>query len=251
MPDIPLLLLLAISTGVFLGGLSKGTIGLGFPMVAVPAVALLVDPKAAVVIVSVPNLLINLVYIVQQGKPPPGWTVILPLLVAGVVGCTIGILALRQIDIQLLNVLLGGMVLLYVVLAIWQINLVIPHRWRAGAGVLAGGVSGFLQGTTGAAGTPLTIYLRGIEVDKVSFVYLITIAFTLLNAVQLVGYQAAGLYREETMGLALALTIPAVIGLFAGIHIQRRVNQVIFNRIVLVALVILGANLLLRGLGVL
>jgi hypothetical protein len=39
--------------------------------------------------------------------------------------------------------------------------------------------------------------------------------------------------------------------LFGGIAIQRRIDQVLFNRVVLVALAVLGLNLLLRGLRIL
>ncbi|HET9753169.1 MAG TPA: TSUP family transporter, partial [Myxococcales bacterium] len=51
-----------------IGGLAHGTMGLGFPIIATPLVALLLDVKTAVLVTVIPNIAINLISIARGGR---------------------------------------------------------------------------------------------------------------------------------------------------------------------------------------
>lgn len=61
-------LLLAAGSVVLLAGFVHGTIGLGFPMIATPLLALLTDVETAILITLIPTTLINIISIIPAGN---------------------------------------------------------------------------------------------------------------------------------------------------------------------------------------
>src|SRR2546428_5956644 len=53
---------------IVLAGLAHGTLGFGFPIIATPLVALLVDVKTAVLVTVLPNIAVNIVSILRGGN---------------------------------------------------------------------------------------------------------------------------------------------------------------------------------------
>jgi hypothetical protein len=65
-PGFPPPTLIIVAFIIFAAALVKGVAGMGFPLIAVPLVANVAGPHAAVVIVAVPTVLSN-AYMVLQG----------------------------------------------------------------------------------------------------------------------------------------------------------------------------------------
>jgi hypothetical protein len=63
----------AIVAVAVIGGLAHGTMGLGFPLIATPLVALLLDVKTAVLVTVIPNIAVNLLSILRGGGGAGAW----------------------------------------------------------------------------------------------------------------------------------------------------------------------------------
>jgi uncharacterized membrane protein YfcA len=125
----------------------------------------------------------------------------------------------------------------------------IPARWEGPLGALAGLVAGTLNGVTNAAAPPLVMYFQGIRMDKQEFVRSISLVFVTVKVAQLA---ATGWYGLLTWPLLLASVGLTVVGLLAfglGLRLQDRLPEKTFRRLVLWFLVVIGAWLVVRGLG--
>jgi len=175
-------LIAGCALGLFGGGLVKGAIGIGLPLVAAPALATLLGVKQAVAVLSLPVLIAN----VWQAWYGGHYAVVLrrfwPLVIAMAIGIAASTRLLATLDANLLFLLLGAVVIAYpftVLMRRFELHLdAKDERW---ASPLAGVIAGMLSGISYFFGPPLAIYFSALELDKDLFVA--AIAFATILAV--------------------------------------------------------------------
>lgn len=234
----------------FLAACTKGILGFGVNIVSVPIMSLLVGPKAAVAIVSLPSFLNNIVVVVQR-REEDGMSLfkrIISLLVFGAIGITAGSILLVALDTSVISVILGALTVAFVltdkIRANWRVQ---PEHEKVFA-PLAGLGAGLLGGISGVSAPLLVTYLFSLKLDKRQFVFTISIIFILFNGAQALNYWALGLYTPQIALFGLSYIIPIVIGTVVGTKLQDKVSQSLFNRLVLIALLLVGLDLIRRGL---
>lgn len=233
---------------VALGALTKGATGLGFGLITVPIVALFVEPRTAVILISVPNMMINLIVLARGGVPLAEVKRVWPLTVPGIIGVVVGANLLAVLDTSVLSLLLGCVSVGFAVLGWLDFRPRLPRRGEKFVGPAVGLLSGLLHGSTGASGPPLAIYLYSLGVAKRYFVYLITAVFLVFSGVQMLTFVSLRLYEGDNLVRAVLLLTPTLVGLLLGLVIQDRLNQRAFNRLMLAIVAFNGAILVLRGL---
>src|SRR2546426_1270859 len=127
---------------VFVAGTVKGTAGLGFPTLATPLLSLAVDVKTAVVLLILPNIVMDGVQFARRGAPTETIRRLLPLLIGGAIGTVIGTRLLIVLPARAVLLLLGGFVLAFVALNATRFSPRLPPAWEPWAGPLAGFVAG-------------------------------------------------------------------------------------------------------------
>ena len=105
-----------------------------------------------------------------------------------------------------------------------------------------------LGGVSGVSAPILVTYLLSLRLDKRQFVYTISMIFILFNGGQALNYWAFGLYTPETALYGLSYLVPIMLGTVVGTRLQDKVSQSLFNRLVLIALFLVGLDLIRRGL---
>ena len=237
-----------VASGLLIAAFVKGTTGLGFPMIATPTVALLLDIRTAVTILIIPNLAMDIAQVFRGGFPYPmlrrfGWFLLLT-----VVGVFLGTKVLVTLPLWVLNLCLGVMVLLFVVSTWLRFEFTISSQAERILSPPAGLISGFLNGMTNAAGPALAIYLYGLKLQKKEFIKSIATIFVITKASQLVAVSTWNLLNWATLSLSVSVTLFVLLGFYAGLKIQDRVNQQTFNRALLVLLFAIGMILIARAL---
>ncbi|HET8562842.1 MAG TPA: sulfite exporter TauE/SafE family protein [Candidatus Binatia bacterium] len=237
-----------VAAALLIAAFVKGTTGLGFPMIATPTVALLLDIRTAVTILIIPNLVMDIAQVFRGGFPYPmlrrfGW-----FLVLTVGGVFLGTKVLVTLPLWVLNLCLGVMVLLFVVSTWLRLEFTIPPQAERILSPPAGLISGFLNGMTNAAGPALAIYLYGLKLQKKDFIKSIATIFVITKTSQLVAVSTWNLLNWVTLSLSLGVTLFVLFGFYAGLKIQDRVNQQTFNQVLLVLLFAIGIILIGRAL---
>ena len=92
----------------------KGATGMGFPVIATPTLALLLDIRIAVTILIIPNLVMDAAQVTRGGFPFAVFRRFSGLVSLAVIGVFLGTKILVTLPLWVLNSCLGIMVLLFV-----------------------------------------------------------------------------------------------------------------------------------------
>jgi len=241
---------IVVAAAFFLAGLVKGGVGVGFPMVSVPLLASVVQPTTAIALVCVPVVLTNIKQFFEGGRHREAlrrfWPLALGILLVG----PIGVHLLTGLDVGTLLVIVGCAIILFSLQQLMPVRPSLPERWEPWSTPAIGAVSGFVGGITGFFGPLPIMYLVALGVSKDAFVT--TMAMVFLSASgPLYGTLAAhGVVTWALLAVSAAGTILAFAGMAVGTWLRGRIPEAAFRRAVLVILVLIGLNLIRRGLGV-
>jgi uncharacterized membrane protein YfcA len=235
-------------TAVLLAAFIKGAIGFGFPPVATPLLSLVVDVKTAVVVLILPNIVMDGVQFARRGAPRAIVRRFAVLLLFGVAGMVAGTHLLAILSSRATTLILGAFLLAFVALGLSGATPRVPVRWERWLSPVAGLTAGVIGGITNVPGTPLVLYFQALGLAKGEFVASVAYTFLVYKVIQLGAVAWYGLLSWPLLGVS-ALLAAAALGTFAvGLRVQDRLDQRTFNRVVLGFLGALGAWLTARSL---
>jgi uncharacterized membrane protein YfcA len=237
-----------VGIALIIASFVKGATGLGFPLIATPTVALLLDIRTAITVLILPNLLMDSAQVIRGGFPYDVFRRFARLIAPTVVGVFLGTMVLVKLPLWMLNSCLGVMVLLFVFANMLKLDFTISARVEKILSPVFGFLSGFLNGLTNAAGPTLAIYLYSLKLEKRTFVKSIATIFIVTKITQLVAISTWNLFNWTTITLSVQVILFTLAGFYAGLKAQDRVNQKTFNRGLMVLLLLIGLILIGRSL---
>lgn len=230
------------------GGLIKGTLGVGTPLLTVPLMALVLPVQTAVALMAIPVVVAN-VWQASQAKQLGSvvgrfW----PAFAAILIGTYVGVAILSSVDERSLLLLVGAVVIASTLLQASTYKLHLPTTLERPAGVIFGLASGVVGGLSSMFGPMLIIYLVSIRdlgkdrfVTSISFLYLACVVpWTLI----LLWF---GLLDGRLVLLSTASALPVAAGMVIGQRLRHHVSDQRFNRLVLVVLMASGGTMLWRA----
>ena len=246
---------------VLLTGISKGGLGGALGGIAVPLMALVISPRLAAAILLPILCLIDVVGFRVYFKK---WdNRIVRLMIPGTLfGIALGALSFGILSTAATRLMLGVITISFVIWkglaqalnnrAINQANINpanITPNLNPKRGVLLAALSGFTSFVAHAGGPPVTIYLLSQRLSVTTFVATTNVVFLITNAIKLIPYFYLGQFTTESLWVSLTLAPLVPIGVYAGLWLQNRINQIWFFRIAQIGLLVTGVVLLGQGLG--
>ena len=233
----------AVIVAFFAAAFLKGITGLGFSTICLGMVASFVDLKLAIPLMLVPSVTSNVLVMLDAGRFREALQRFWPLYLALLPGLGLGLWLLATIDSGVARSILGVVLMAYGSWTLLTREVVLSERWQRLAMVPVGLLTGVVNGITGSQVMPVLPYLLSLGLDKNLFVQAINIAFTLSSFIMLLGLYKIGLMSWDILGTSAFGVIPVFIGIWLGGHIRRRISDTQFRRLVLILLIVLGANL--------
>src|SRR5262249_44031011 len=114
------------AAAVLVSALVKGAIGFGFPTLGTPLLSLVLDVKSAVVLLIVPNIVMDAIQFARRGAPVATVRRFATLLIGGAVGTVLGTRLLVALSSRSAMLVLGGFIVLFVALALSGLPLRVP-----------------------------------------------------------------------------------------------------------------------------
>ena len=239
----------AMVLGAFLvGGLVKGTVGLGLPTVAIAILATTVGVKPGLALMLAPAIFTNIWQGLVGGQFRPIFTRLWTLYVTLVIAIFLGVEILARADAGVLRGILGAFLIVYsgINLATPQIPAP-PERHERWLSPVMGFCSGLLCGLTGTLVVPGVLYMQALGMRRDVLIQAMGVAFTIGTVSLATAMTLRGLVTMELGGMSLLALIPSFAGLFAGQWIRRRIPEAKFRRVFFVALALLGVYLVSRA----
>lgn len=234
--------LLAIAAVMLFAGLVHGTLGLGFPMVATPMLAAMMDVRSAILVTLLPTVAVNIVSIAKSGSTLASTRQFFPLVFFALLGSLAGAAILATIDPAPFRIVLASLILLY----LWN-NIRISKQWLEGNAYLAmavfGIIAGLAAGTTNVMVAVLIIYFLSLDTARTTMVPVLNSCFLVGKASQIVVLGVAGLVGFGLLLETTPLALFAVIALLLGQRLQSRIQvgtyQLLLRRLLLILALVL------------
>ena len=234
--------------GILLASFIKGAIGFGFPAVATPLLALFMDVKEAIVILIVPNIVMDGIQALRNAGFASTLKRHALLYVFGIGGTYLGTKLLAVVSSQRVLLILGAFVVVFVAMNSTRLTLSLAPGWERFLAPLVGLVAGMLGGITNVPGMPLVLYFYSLGLPKSEFVRSVAISFFIYKVAQLAAVIQVGLMSGLLFGLSVLASALSLGSFWLGLKVQDRVAQATFNRAILGFLAFLGAFLVFRAL---
>lgn len=248
-PDIDILVAAWCTFALLCGGLIKGALGVGTPLLTVPLMALVLPPQIAVALMAVPVVVANVWQASSAREPLRVVGRFWPAFACLLVGTVIGVKILAIIDDRLLLLLVGIAVIAFTLVQGSSYKLEIAPSFEKPAGAAFGLASGLIGGISSMFGPMLIIYLVSLRnftksefVASISFLYVGAVVPWLLTLIFF------GILVDGLLLASIVASVPIGIGMLLGQRVRRRISEHYFHRLVLAVLLVSGGTMIWRAL---
>ena len=239
--------LVLIVFAVFLGGIVKGSVGIGMSMFSVPIIAFILPPTKAMMLLCFPVIFTN--FLQMDIKKGVGSFRFLPMFLALFLGLLIGGKLILNLSLNFISISIATVIIIFTSLNFFGINLKnIKKANEKILSVIIGFLSGILGGLTTFYAPPIITFLISINLDKEFFIRT-TATMYFFASIPLYSsmiYHGLGNYYDLIM--SLILVVPAIIGQFFGSKIRKKLSNEIFQKLILIILIMIGFSLLFKNL---
>ncbi|CFX14545.1 Membrane protein [Candidatus Filomicrobium marinum] len=237
-----------IALTFFLAGLVKGVTGMGLPTVAMGILGAFMPPVAAASLLIVPSAVTN---VWQLLMGPSFWALLnrLKFMMAGiVVGTVSGAFFIASGDMAVTSAALGAALVIYALYSLIARQLRVPDASEKWLSPLIGLTTGVVTGGTGVFVIPAVPYLQGLDLKRDDLVQALGLSFTVSTIALAIGLGLQGALQVSDLGMSTLTIAPALVGMWTGQLIRQRISAAAFRRWFLLGLVVLGTELMSRGL---
>ena len=208
-----------------LAGFAHGAIGFGFPVLATPLAALVIDMKSAITLLA-PVTLVLVVISALRGGPVMDlvrkyWY--LPISIG--LGAWLGTRILLAAPPEPFTLVLAGVLLFYLNLdRIGRGHSALVERWRVAFGIGFAFLAGIFEAIANVAGPILLVYFMLLGAAPAAIVQTLNMCFTVGKGSQVATHAGSGALRGATWLVVAGLSVPAVAALAVGMRIRARID---------------------------
>lgn len=230
------------------GGLAKGVIGLGFPIIVLAGLATTIGLKEAMGLLIIPGIVTN----VWQALAGDAFTAIVrrlwPLLAASVAGIWLGVVIMSGADTSILIGMLGLFLLTYSAFSLAVSQVPPPGEREFWMSPLMGALGGLAFGLTGSYMVPGVLYIQSLGLKRDDFVQALGITFCLIMVTLGLFMSRRQLIPLETAAMSAAALLPTALGMAVGQHSRRFISDRLFRTLLFLALCVAGIYMIARAI---
>lgn len=246
--QFPIPLLAAIAATFFVAGIVKGVTGMGLPTVAMGVLGSLLSPLTAAALLLVPSFVTNVWQLLAGPRFGAIARRLWPMMIAIVIGTIAGSALLTGGNTDLTTAGLGIALIVYAAYTLLAQPFRVPSQWEPWLSPIIGILTGLVTGATGVFVIPAVPYIQSLGFERDDLVQALGLSFTVSTialAVGLLWHGAAPMGNLMTSTLAVA---PALLGMAAGQAVRTRISPLLFRRLFLIFLLLLGLEMAVHSL---
>ncbi|MEM9370098.1 MAG: sulfite exporter TauE/SafE family protein [Pseudomonadota bacterium] len=232
----------------FFGGIVKGTIGLGLPVVVLATLVLVMPLTDAIAIFLLPGIITN----IWQATNGPHLRELVarlwPFLAAAIFGIVLGVSVLAGSSSDPMVAVLGVMLIIYSVYSLIAPRLPAPGRHEVWMAPASASSAGMLFGMTGLFIVPGILYLESLRLPRDVFVQALGLTFITITSTMAVSLTRYSLLTWEHVTISAVALLPVFLGLWLGRRMRHRISEDGFRKVFFVALIIVGVYMIARNL---
>ena len=240
--------MLAYAAIIGFAAMVHGTVGIGFPMIATPLLALVTDVRTAILLLVLPTVVINVGNILKGGRWGRSIAVYWPLAVYGMAGSFVGTRLLVAFPAESFRPLLAAMLLLYLNAERIGVGFGwIRHHPRI-AFAFFGLTGGILAGTVNVMLPALVIYALEVRMPKTVMIQVFNFCFLFGKLTQGAVFVQAGLMTGDVVGVSACMAVLGTTIMLMGMRIRERIPTAVYRLWLRRLLAVLAAVLAVQSL---
>jgi uncharacterized membrane protein YfcA len=241
------LIIAAVVCSLIVAGLLKGTIGVGMPVVALPLLSLFIDIKSAAMLLSIPLIFSNVPQALEGGKIGRCLMQLMPVFLGMIPGLFLGVRLLLALDANVAKMIAG-----FVLMGVGGVTLLAPKlklqsRLVLPAGITFGFFGGILGGVAAMAGPLVFIFLLAKGLNGKAFTKEASLYLVVSSGLLAILLTASRQFNWLDVLVSTAAMLPVVLGMSIGQHMRDKIAPETFRKLVLIAVIAAGADLLRHG----
>jgi uncharacterized membrane protein YfcA len=233
---------------LLVGATVLSTIGFGIGMTTIPILLFVLEPQTVIVVVNTVSVAL-FILIVHQNRDELPFRRVGPWAAAGLLGVPVGVLILKDSDAGLLKIAITSVTIVLTLVVAFNVRAMIP------SGLLVGLVVAFVVSVTlnalGIGGPIMALYMLTQNWSRNAVRGALSLYFLFVEAAGVVGYGIAGLLTTERIALILIAVVPVTLGFLLATYLVKRMNDVVFRRATVVAIIGMSGLVLAREIAAL
>ena len=236
-----------IFLSIFVGGIVKGSVGIGMSMFSVPIIAFILPPTKAMMLLCFPVIVTNLVQMnIKEGISNYRF---LPMFLMLFLGILIGGRLILNLNFDTISIIIALTIVFFTLINFFGFNLknIKPKNEKI-LSVIIGFFSGILGGLSTFYAPPIITFLVSLNLEKENFIRTTASMYFLASIPLYSSLIYHGLGNFYDLLISLVVTAPALLGQYFGTIIRKRLSNEIFRKTILSVLIIIGFSLLIKNL---
>ena len=219
-----------VAAACLLSGFAHGALGFGFPILATPLVALVIDIKSAIGLIAPVTLVLVIISACRGGGilaiARRFWY--LPAVL--VLGSWLGTRLLLAAPPEPFLLVLALVIVVYLNLdRLGRGSSRLVQRLEIPFGMGLGFMAGIFESIANVAGPLLLVYFMLLGLAPAQVVQTLNLCFSLGKGTQVITWAASGAMSPEGWAAAGALIVPSVLALFAGMRVRNRIDAATYR----------------------
>lgn len=229
---------------IFVASMTQGIASFGFSLIALPLLGIFLPLRVVVPILTFYSFVLNTV-IISHIRKHVSIKRILIIVITGIVGTPFGAYLLKIASENTLKFAVGVILIIAAIINFKGYKIKVKNEKLVYIPV--GLVSGLLNGSVSFAGPPVVLFMSNQGVEKQIFRANLTAYFWILNIVTIPTYFFGGLITPDVTSYSLYLLPSLVIGTLIGIKLGNNVDEILFKRLTLGLITVMGFMSLVSG----
>jgi uncharacterized membrane protein YfcA len=231
----------------FLGGLVKGTIGVGLPTVTLTLLSFFFDIKDSISFILIPVILTNLVQMLDGKELKSIFQQTKFFLVTSVVFVIPGFLVLRAINSNTILLILASLLVLNSCLVLFNKIITIKKHTSFQTQFWIGALTGITTGVTSIYTMPFIFLIQSLKFNKDKLIQLMGLSFFLYSLTQFTLFYSFSMINEKVLLFSSVACVPIIFGVISGKYLRKVLSEKAFRLLFNYMLLISGIVIIIKS----
>ena len=231
----------------FLGGLVKGTIGVGLPTVTLTLLSFFFDIKDSISFILIPVILTNLVQMLDGKELKSIFHQTKFFLITSVVFVIPGFLILRAINSNTILLILASLLVLNSCLVLFNKIITIKRHTSFQTQFWIGALTGITTGVTSIYTMPFIFLIQSLKFNKEKLIQLMGLSFFLYSLTQFTLFYSFSMINEKVLLFSSVACAPIIFGVISGKYLRKVLSEKAFRLLFNYMLLISGIVIIIKS----
>ena len=223
-PGTDEILVLAVVASLVIAGFTKGAIGVGMPIIAMPLLTWLIGLQDAVILLTLPLILSNIPQSLEGGKTLAATWRLWPVVAGMIPGILLGVYLLVHTSMPVATLCAAVALIAVGSVMLASARVVIPSEYHRSAGIVSGFFGGVLGGLAALPGPVVFIYMIGKGLHGKDFTKEASLFLVISSGLLALALSSTGVFSMNDWSLSLAALAPVLFGMYLGRNLRDRLN---------------------------